>query len=449
MRGIDHRFGLVLLAGAFVASLVAACNGGTATPTQVHPSTAPSAPASPDASPSGPRVSFPIPTAAASRPQNSEGDFVATGSMTMGRSEHTATLLPDGRVLIVGGQPYKEARSAELYDPKTGTFAPTGSPISAHLYGTATPLLDGRVLLVGGWALRDGFDGQPYDLSDRFLSKSAELYDPKTGTFTQTGSLVQARLSHSATRLQDGRVLITGGVASLSTGEDPDSKATAKAEIYDPATGKFTATGSMTMPRWHHSATLLNDGRVLVAGSWADHSAELYDPVTGKFSRTGSMKNQGGNRLATLLRDGRVLMVGGGDFSQSFSPAEIYDPQTGKFSPTGSMVNFCNDWGTYGTAATAPVLRDGRVLVPDVHYLSFGSDIAGVELYDPVTGKFTQGPQLIRFRSYFTETLLADGRVLFAGNSRPNYPMDMGRPSDPVTLAGIEVDRATAEIFVP
>jgi hypothetical protein len=449
MRRVDHRWGLVFLAGAFIASLVAGCNGGTPTPTRVNPSAAPSAPASPAPSPSEPRVTFPIPTAAASRPYSPEGDFVATGSMTMGRSEHTATLLPDGRVLIVGGQPYTEARTAELYDPKTGTFAATGSPVTAHLYGTATPLLDGRVLFVGGWELRDGFDSQPYDFSDRLVSASAELYDPKTGTFTRTGSLAQARFTHSATRLQDGRVLIAGGVKSLSTAEDPDSNATAKAEIYDPATGRFTAAGSMTTPRWRHSATLLSDGRVLVAGSWADQSAELYDPVKGKFSRTGSMKNTGGTRLATLLRDGRVLMVGGGDFTDKFSPAEIYDPQTGKFSSTGSMIHFCNDWATYSPSASPPVLRDGRVLVPDVAYLGFGSDITGVELYDPVTGKFTQGPQMIRYRNGFTETLLADGRVLFAGNNRPNYPMDMGRPSDPVTLAALDVDRATAEVFVP
>jgi hypothetical protein len=431
MRRIDHRLGLAFLTGVFIGSLVAACGGDTATP-RVGP-TAP-------------------PEAAASRSHGPQGDFVMTGSMTMGRDSQMATLLPDGRVLIAGGEPYNgartnEARTADLYDPKTGTFVETGSLVASHLLGTATLLLDGRVLIVGGWELRDGFTMQPPDLRDRFLSASAELYDPKTGKFTRTGSLAQARCSHSATRLQDGRVLIAGGV--IGADGDPNDAATALAEIYDPATGKFTATGSMTTPRWHHSATLLNDGSVLVTASWADPSAELYDPVKGEFIRTESMKIIRGPHLATLLRDGRVLIVGDGESFSSSSTAEIYDPGTGQFSSTGSMLHMCNIRGTYNTLTTAPLLPDGRVLVPDATYLGFGSDVSGVELYDPATGTFTQGPQMTRYRSGFSATLLADGRVLFAGNSAPVYPMDMVRPTDSVTLAGIEVDRATAEIFVP
>ena len=316
MRRIDHRLGLVFLAGAFIASLVAACDAGTATPTRVNPSSAPSASASP--APSA------TPSAAPSRTHNPSAEFVATGSMTMGRDSHTATLLADGKVLIAGGGSYDEARSAELYDPKTGTFAPTGSMLTSHVIATATLLLDGRVLFVGGWELRDGSVWEPYNGSNRILSASAELYDPKTGTFARTGSPAQARFYHTATRLVDGRVLIAGG--SLGDFADPDATATATAEIYDPATGKFTPTGSMTTPRWTHSATLLGDGRVLMAGSWSDSSAELYDPAKGTFSRTGSMTNTTSHHVATLLRDGRVLMAGGGDPGSSTSLAEIYDP---------------------------------------------------------------------------------------------------------------------------
>ncbi|MGD0019033.1 MAG: kelch repeat-containing protein [Candidatus Limnocylindrales bacterium] len=439
MRRIDHRLGLVFLTGAFIASLVAACDAGTATPTRVNPSAAPSASASP--APSA------TPSAAPSRTHNASGEFVATGSMTMGRDSHTATLLPDGKVLIAGGEAYDEARSAELYDPKTGTFAPTGSMVTGHVLGTATLLLDGRVLFVGGWDLRNGSDWNPFDGSNRIVSASAELYDPKTGTFAPTGSPAQARYYHTATRLLDGRVLIAGG--ALGANDNPDATATATAEIYDPVTGKFAPTGSMTTPRWCHSATLLRDGRVLMAGSWSDSSAELYDPVKGRFSRTESMKNTPNIHMATLLRDGRVLMTGWGDPG---TLAEIYDPATGKFSPTGSMINSCNFIGPIGgLLSSAPLLADGRVLVPDVIYDgSSGGGIGSAELYDPVTGTFTKGPPMSRYRSGFTETLLPDGRVLFTGNQRPVYPMGIAPPTDSASLAAaIEADRASAELYVP
>ncbi len=368
----------------------------------------------------------------------------------MGRDSHTATLLADGKVLIAGGETFHEARSAELYDPKTGTFAPTGSMVTGHVLGTATLLLDGRVLFVGGWDLDNGSDWNPWNGSNRIVSASAELYDPKTGTFALTGSPAQARYYHTATRLLDGRVLIAGG--ALGANDNPDATATATAETYDPGTGKFAPAGSMTTPRWSHSATLLKDGRVLMAGSWSDSSAELYDPVKGSFSRTESMKNTPNIHMATLLRDGRVLIAGGGDPGGSISLAEIYDPGTGKFSPTGSMINNCNFIGPIGgQLASAPLLADGRVLVPDVIYDgSSGGGIGSAELYDPVTGTFTKGPTMSRYRSGFTETLLADGRVLFTGNQKPVYPMDFAPPTASSSLAAeIEADRSSAELYVP
>jgi hypothetical protein len=419
MRRIDHRLGLVFVAGVFIASLAAACGAATATPSAAPP-----------------RIHKP------------GGEFVATGSMTMGRDSHTATLLQDGKVLIAGGSSYDEARSAELYDPKSGTFAPTGSMVTGHVLATATLLLDGRVLFVGGWELHSGAVWDGFDPNSRNLSASAELYDPKTGTFAPTGSLAQARSYHTATRLLDGRVLIAGGV--LSDAGDPDVAASATAEIYDPATGKFSSAGSMTTPRWTHSATLLGDGRVLMTGSWSDTSAELYDPAKGRFTPTGSMTNTRNPHIATLLRNGRVLIAGGGDPGSSTSSAEIYDPDTGEFSPTGSMINNCNLWGPIGSGASAPLLADGRVLVPDVIHEGVGLGIGGVELYDPVTGKFTAGPPMSRYRSGFTGTLLADDRVLFTGNQRPVYPMDIAPPTDSASLAAeIEADRASAELYVP
>jgi len=433
MRPSDHHLGRVFLAGVFAASLVAACNA-SATP-------------SGSASPVRAATASPKP----SRSHSPSGDFEATGSMTMGRDSHTATLLLDGKVLIAGGESYDEARSADLYDPHTGTFAPAGSMATTHVLGTATLLLDGRVLFVGGWALIKGGNWETFNPGNRTLSASAELYDPKTGTFARTGSPAHARFSHSATRLLDGRVLIAGG--SLGSNDNPNATATATAEIFDPATGKFTPTGSMTTPRWCHSATLLKDGRVLMLGSGEDSSAELYDPAKGKFSRAGSMKSLLNINMATLLRDGRVLIVGWGDQATSpmWSAAEIYDPATRKFAPTGSMIHPSNIMGPIGDVRTsATLLADGRVMVPDVGPDGSEGAFGSVEFYDPATAKFTAGPRMSRYRSGFTETLLLDGRVLFTGNQMPVYPMGAAPPTSSSSLAAeLAADRASAELFVP
>ena len=234
-----------------------------------------------------------------------------SGSMTIARDRHVATRLLDGRVLLVGGYAIHgpdPGASAELYDPATGTFSPTGSMATTRVFTTATRLADGRVLIVGG----DGFLGP---------LASAELYDPATGTFSPTGSMATTRVSHAAALLPDGRVLIAGGQGiSGSSGVPP---ALASAELYDPATGTFSPTGSMATSRCGHAAALLPDGRVLIVGGSGEiggssgelqdlASAELYDPATGTFSPTGRTA-AAGPVTATSLRDGRILIAGGYD----------------------------------------------------------------------------------------------------------------------------------------
>jgi WD40 repeat protein len=258
------------------------------------------------------------------------GTFSPTGPINVVRVHgHTATLLQDGRVLITGGTDDSLAAnplaSAELYDPKTGRFVPTGSMAYARSGHTATLLPDGRVLIVGDYGTSFG------------TAIAAELFDPTTGQFVQTGSPVHVRNGHTATLLQDGRVLIVGGTG---TGAYNDTTP-ASAELYDPETDRFTLTGSMAARRWSgHTATLLKDGRVLVDGGNASNvqevplaSAELYDPKTGKFSKTGSMAVARDTQGAIPLLDGRVLVVGGDGRT-----AELYDPNTGKFSKTGSTI---------------------------------------------------------------------------------------------------------------
>jgi large repetitive protein len=308
------------------------------------------------------------------------GTFAATGSMTTARGFGTATRLSDGRVLFAGGDPGKWnfagslIASAELYDPTTGTFSPTGSMTTARNLHTATLLPDGRVLITGG---SDTFD---------LAVATAELYDPTTGTFSPTGSMAAARGFHTASLLLDGRVLIAGG-NDQGWGAD---RFLASAEIYNPTTGKFTATGPMTTGRASHIATVLPDGRVLIAGgtygngSTSLASAEVYNPKTGKFTATGSMAEARTFHAATRLADGRVLVTGGAPDGWAYqgpfqSSAEIYDPKTGKFTSTGPMADTL-------ASHTATLLADGRVLIAGG--TDGSKDYASAELYDATTGTF-------------------------------------------------------------
>jgi hypothetical protein len=175
---------------------------------------------------------------------------------------------------------------------------------------TATQLQDGRVLIVGG-ALTSASDPVA----------TAEVYDPATGTFTMTGAMATAREQHTATLLADGRVLIVGGTTSTGTG---DLHPTATVEVYDPSTGSFSVTGSMAEARTFHTATLLPNGKVLVAGGGDENStAEVYDPATGAFSTTGGMEIGRSGHTATLLPNGSVLVAGGGIFA-GLASAELY-----------------------------------------------------------------------------------------------------------------------------
>jgi hypothetical protein len=270
------------------------------------------------------------------------GVFTATGSMSTGRAAHTATLLSNGKVLIAGGYDSGgiPSASAELYDATTGVFTPTGSMSTARQSHTATLLSNGKVLIAGGGNSTSG------ELA------SAELYDPSTGTFSTTGSMTDPRYSHTATLLNNGKVLVAGGYGPMPTCSTAPVLNTA--ELYDPTAGTFTATGSMNTPRFNHTATLLNSNIVLVAAGDSGPipnlvckpvilnfpilpSAELYDPAAGTFTHADNLIAERELHTATLLNDGTVLIAGGSDLRDNLPPpdpsAELYETTFARVSP--------------------------------------------------------------------------------------------------------------------
>lgn len=305
--------------------------------------------------------------------------------MNVARWWPTATLLQDGRVLVAGGD---GKGTAELFDPKTGTFTLTGTMVQARSEAMAVRLSDGRVLIAGGDELG-----------------TAELFDPRSSTFAATGSMHEPHWNGTATLLPDGRVLIAGGSGQTGTHGSPT------AELYDPATGAFALTGSMNQARELQTATLIPGVGVLIAGGVSTDgariaSAEIYDTATGTFSATGSLVEARSDHTAILLPNRQVLVVGGwADTANQlgvFVPrsAELFDPSTRRFRSISQPA------GDGTESATA--VSDGRVLI-------IGSIDAF--LYDPSSESFSVIGGGGAGGDTKIQTLLADGRVLVIGGS--------------------------------
>lgn len=328
-----------------------------------------------------------------------------TGSLRYARAAHATARLVDGRVLVIGGVPPDAPApspspspspagpsATEIFDPASGSFS-FGAPLAADPYRArpvAVTLRDGRVLVAGGTTLGRGGTGGP-------ATRDTELWSPSTERFVPAAPLGSARGHHSAILLDDGRVLVAGGFG--------DAGPLASAEIFDPVTARWTSAGQMSIARSFAALARLPDGRVLIVGGGAVNlrtdRPDIFDPKTGRFSLAAetTMRTR---PAAVALNDGRVLVAGGANQDGVLRTAEVYDPALGTFTRVG-------DLAAPRASANLTVLPQGDVLVTsgDVQVLAH-------EIYDPLKNTFKAADtQSLRRRT--TATKLLDGRVLLVG----------------------------------
>ena len=339
-------------------------------------------------------------TAFASTALAQEGMFVLTGSMTNPRASHTATLLNNGMVLIAGGfnalnagGTLQSTATTELYDPATGTFTATGSMIIARSGPSATLLNNGKVLVVGGSNNRSG------DLA------SAELYDPATGTFTATGSMTTPRDGPTATPLSNGKVLVAGGEILVYLGVN---NFLASAELYDPATGTFTATGSMTIARSGATATLLNNGNVLVAGgvdatNTPLASAELYEPIV-IFPTSLSFLGQ---ILGTTSASQTVTLTNNQSTALSITSIAVSGTNASDFTETDNCVGSV----AAGATCTINVTFTPAALGSRAGTLNIANNTSGNPLTVPLIGTGVTATQIVGLSTSSLTFYESDGWV--------------------------------------
>ena len=356
---------------------------------------APSAPptGTPPASLSSPEQS--APSLAASAAPVERGSLVRIGSMSTMRAAHTATLLPEGRILIAGGCTEHSCEgitaTTELLDPSTGSSTPGPDMSEPRVGHTAATLPDGRILLIGGFGERD-------------VTPTTDVFDPATNTIAPGLELSVPRADAVTLVLEDGSVLVAGGYDG--------GESLASAEILAPGATAFAPAGSMATPRSRNTGVLLDHGRVLVlGGSGPDEgdllaSAEIFDPAIGTWSRAGDMTVRRHKLAAVTLDDGRVLVLGGSDERDGFGryrSTELYDPAARTFTAASDMAA-----PRYKHTFAVVRLVDGRVLVAG------GAPTA--ELFDPATGAFETVPGGANAdQSFSTAVVLPDGSVVVAG----------------------------------
>jgi len=309
-------------------------------------------------------------------------------SLSRARQGHTATVLPNGKVLVAGGRDdFVSIGNSEIYDPVGNTWSSTATMVHGRRSHTATLLQDGKVLVAGGL------------VTQTLGTATAELYDPSTNSWSPAASMPDELYDQTAVLLPNGKVLIAGG---SSAGPIQN------VSLYDPATNTWSRAAAMAHPRTNHTMTLLPNGKVLVTGGTSMGgflaSAELYDPAANTWVSAGSMMTAHVNHTATALPNGKVLVVGGVT-TEVLASAEIYDSAT-------------NTWTAASSMATARVFH-GPVLLPNGNVMVVGgtntADLASTEIYDPVADTWTAGPPLAAPRYAQTTTALPDGQVVVIG----------------------------------
>jgi N-acetylneuraminic acid mutarotase len=333
-------------------------------------------------------------------------DITPGPALFVPRTWHTATALPDGRILLAGGNDSGDAHLAEveLFNPQSGVLSQAAflhTPRSGH---TATLLPDGRVLVVGG-----------YNFSQQWLA-DAEVYDLATNTWTITHSLYPHGVQHTATLLRDGRVLVAGGCIGSGICTD-------RSEIFDPASNLWTEAAPLTLDQGSHTATLLDDGRLLVAGGWkAGGAALIYDPGANRWSPTGPMLQPAVQAAAVKLPDGRVLVAGGypaSDSPQITAHSEIYDPAADTWTAAASL-------SQPRYAHLLALLPDGQVLAvggareydyPGSRPWTEASFIRSLERYDPRSDRWSAAGELSQPLAYPAAAWLPDGSLWLTGGN--------------------------------
>ena len=335
------------------------------------------------------------------------GKITAAGTMTVGRQQHTAAVMFNGNILIAGGYDDRYLKTMEIYNPADGSFKATTDTngkilnlTTARSGASSVVLKGGNVLIVGG------YNGAILD--------TGELYSPSSKTIVFTGNMTSTRLHPALVQLSDGAVLIAGGFNGAFLNS---------VEAYIPPTSTFNALASMSVAREGHTATLLSDGRVLITGGCNNavaervicdnylDSAEIWNPSTNTFTATtGKMTTARSEHTATMLPNGKVLIAGGKNAVSVLSSAEIFDPATGLFAATGNL-------GAARKGHTATALSDGRVLLAGGY---FNAPLSSAEIYSQ--GVFTTVPtSMSAARFNHTATVLNNGKVLLAGGENSDF----------------------------
>ncbi len=348
-------------------------------------------------------------------PARKIGHWSQSSHMHYARQGETATALANGMVLVAGGADETGALPAfaELYNPRTNSWSLTGKMRQPRMSHIAVLLANGKVLVAGG-------------TNGSGALTSAELYNPTTGLWSQTGSMHVARENFTATLLHNGQVLVAGG----DDGHQPFVKPLRSAELYNPATGKWTLTGSMHTARFHQTATLLSNNTVLVAGgddgagyhsssgsvclcAHATASSELYNPAKGTWSKTGNMRYARDLFIMAPARNGNVLAAGGISCDTTtgtctvMSSAEIY--ANGMWTLTASMSEARYSF----TAASLSAASHDILIVGGL--TATRSDTASTEIYNDITATWSSAMSMNVPRDQPAASNLSNGQVLIAG----------------------------------